>query len=170
MRGERERERESGLFKRGARGALDGRAANSSDAAGSGVAGVAWAAADVAGEGLRRQRGRGIWSITNSGCGLGRRWRAVFAGVGRLVVCGVRRGKGEGGGHMGRNVMAVLAHRMRWQAQFLGRGRAREAVARPGAALKTERMFSQKTMSERLDEQRTVADVAEYVPWNCTCK
>ena len=68
MRGERERERESGSFKRGARGALDGRAANSSDAAGSGVAGVAWAAADVAGEGLRRQRGRGIWSITNSGC------------------------------------------------------------------------------------------------------
>ena len=79
-------------------------------------------------------------------------------------------GGGGGGEHMGRNVMAVLAHRMRWQAQFLGRGRAREAVARPGAALKTERMFSQKTMSERLDEQRTVADVAEYVPWNCTCK
>ena len=56
----------------------------------------------------------------------------MFAGVGRLVVCGVRRGKGEGGGHMGRNVMAVLAHRMRWQAQSLGRGRAGEAVARPG--------------------------------------
>ena len=93
----------------------------------------------------------------------------MFAGVRRLVVCGVRRGRG-GGGHMGRNAMAVLAHRMRWQAQFLGRGRAREAVARPGAALKTERMFSQKTMSERLHEQRTLADVAESVPWNCTCK
>ena len=71
---------------------------------------------------------------------------------------------------MGRHVMAVLARRMRWQAHFLGRGRAMEAVARPGAAVKTERMFSPRMMSERLHEQRTVADVAEYVPWNCTCK